>query len=289
MSKLYEILKQIEGRKEGSFSYEKFSERVSPESRKKVAILIGILVLSVILGFGSFYVFKSFFFPEVYIPQRSIVRKSPPPAPKVVQESKVQESKVEVKPPVKSPKVEASPKSKGAALQASNLPEKVVVLATSNEKQTKRDIVRKPLKEAAKGAFSERSYEIKKEPAKPPLPLGPEERLRGLLVRAESLRKKGRCSEALRLYREYLKLRKSAEVLNNYAACLFLVGDLEEAETALRESLKLVDDPLTRLNLVMVEIKKGDYSEACLEFKKIDSISGSLYRNLAQFLKTRCR
>ncbi|WP_168718782.1 tetratricopeptide repeat protein [Thermosulfurimonas marina] len=110
---------------------------------------------------------------------------------------------------------------------------------------------------------------MEKEASSPP-PLSPEERLRGLLTRAEALRTQGRCEEALDLYRQYLEKRPVPEVMNNYAACLWLAGKTKEAEEWFRKSLSLKEDAEVRLNLVLLALARGDEKGACQELKLLD-------------------
>ncbi|MBX6422137.1 hypothetical protein [Thermosulfurimonas sp. F29] len=134
--------------------------------------------------------------------------------------------------------------------------------------------------------------EVRKNPAVPP-PLAPEERLRGLLVRAEVLRAEGRCEEALPLYQEYLRARRDPGVLNNYGACLWLEGRLSEADRVFRQALKLKNDPLIRLNLVLLALERGDLENACRQFRFLtgnlsDPSARSLYEAARIRLKGRC-
>ncbi len=285
MSKLYQILQEIEGRKA------KGAPPVGPEAVRssrpssRLLILTGLVALSALIALGSFWIFKRAFYPS---PARFTSKTGTPP---VYRESETSPPETRTPPPAAGPSREirsgrnedhagptTSPRSSSA------LPERVVLL--------KPEKVEVQPSSPKKPSFGEPETPIKKRAAGFP-PLSPEERLRGLLVRAEALREKGLCGEALPLYEKYLEVRKEVGVLNNYAACLWLEGRLVEAEEAFREALRLREDPLVRLNLVLLALQRGDTSGACQEYvrikgKNLEASAFKLYYSVRDFLQNNC-
>ncbi len=284
MSKLYQILKEIESHRG------KGAPAAGPDSVKSVRrsfrtlILIGLVGLSALIALGSFWVFKRFLYPSppVITKKREIIR--PIPVKKSLQVSPPAR-KLTSQPKKALPRKNKESKSMATPPPPSSVfPEKVVVL-----KSKKVEVKTVPDK-AVLSKSPERP--VKKESTGPP-PLTPEERLRGFLVRAEALREKGLCREALPLYQKYLQVRKEAGVLNNYAACLWLEGRLAEAEKAFREALHFKEDPLVRLNLILLALQKGDTLEACQEYSRLrvedlEISARKLYDSLRDHLRSIC-
>lgn len=298
MSRLYEILKKLEQRKGTATVPGHIPRQEVPKSKRKLALLVCIFLLSFLLGFGGFYAFKAFLSPP-----GSHLYSLPPVSKRKPSVSLSHHKLTKETPRVSSKSPPSTPKPKPKHIKtAKSGPTGQATLTTKPEKTTTspKPPQNRPVYALAKTnpaslrpkheATQETTHpKYRKELIGPYPPLKTKEILRGLLVRAESLRKEGRCEKAVKLYREYLKHQKDAAVLNNYGACLLLLGDIEEAERAFSQSLKLANDPSTRLNLVIAKIKNENFSEACSEFHRIKDYSSPLYREVSQILKTRCR
>ncbi len=241
MSKLYEILRQIENRgREGP----RFpSSGVKPGGGGRW-IRVGLLLLGLFSALGSFWAFRLWYASTPsFGPVRPPIRKSF----KVAGGSSPEHPRK--KKPPSSPRKTAS------------LPEKRVVLPVKKSPPSSAKTQSPP------GGASPGPSPVRKSGER--VPLSPAEVLRGYLVRAEILRKQGRCAEALDYYRRYLARFRDPGVLNNYGACLWLLGRLSEARKAFRESLRLREDPQVRLNLVLLSLKMGDKREACAAFRPL--------------------
>ena len=304
MSKLYEILKQLEVRKGPSVSPEEPPPTKSSGSRRNVVIAVGILALFGFSALGGLYLSNLLLSSKAPSSPKKAAKTAtsvnhtpgphtpPPPSESSVKtaiplatktDSKKRESKSEIiLPKATAPKSPEKPKTGLSVLKKTKSPPPKPQVSRPVEKKNPPkkppDLSEEPL------LSSVRKESVGRVPR-----FGPEERLRGILVRAEALRQEGGCEKALPLYREYLKERREPEVLNNYAACLFLLGYLEDAERIFKESLELKDDPEVRLNLLILALKKGSYAEACREFERLKNRSElRLYKTLIQILEERC-
>ncbi|HFC97221.1 MAG TPA: tetratricopeptide repeat protein [Thermosulfurimonas dismutans] len=260
MSKLYEILRQIENREREGPRF--------PSSGAKPGVgrrwsWVGLLLLGLFSALGSFWAFRLWY------------TSTPSPGP--------------VRPPIhrsfkvaSAPSPERTRKKKAASSprKTASLPEKRVVLPA-----------KKPLPPPAKTRVSSGGASPGPSPVRRSgerLLLSPAEVLRGYLVRAEILRHQGRCAEALDYYRRYLARFRDPGVLNNYGACLWLLGRLSEAREAFRESLRLKEDPEVRLNLVLLSLKMGDKREACAAFRPLRGKGEAPDPGLEAYLRKVC-
>lgn len=111
-----------------------------------------------------------------------------------------------------------------------------------------------------------------------------------ILYRASDLEAKGRLSDAIAEYKEYIRLteRHDSKILNKIATLYLSIGNLSEASRYAEQALKESPDNITViLNYGVIKAKMGNFKEAEECFRKILSVhpenTTALY-NLA-FLK----
>ncbi len=103
-----------------------------------------------------------------------------------------------------------------------------------------------------------------------------------LLERAIEAQQHGNFSEAIRDYREVLKLRPGdVEAKVNLGAALAHVGQFDEAIALYRSALPLLKDKtMVQLNLALAYYKKGDFEHAREEFADLHNANPSDLRSI---------
>ncbi|MCX7823430.1 MAG: tetratricopeptide repeat protein [Syntrophobacterales bacterium] len=105
----------------------------------------------------------------------------------------------------------------------------------------------------------------------------------GIIIIAEEARKKGDTEEAIHLYRKYLSLYRDPSVMNNLGALLITKGRFSEAEQILQEAFQIRPDEDIAFNLIGVEVILGKRKRACEvlhQVKKIKSELPSSFKDL---------
>ncbi len=279
MSKLYDLLREIERRRTGAGRSEEKEGGDSFEGRhrRRPFIVCLLIFLSGLAALGGYYLFQVFFLPRTTW--------SPVVPPELrTKKTLSEERRLPAEKPlsVKIPESFQAPPKKPLPVKESFL----------GELPEKRVLLKSPVKPPSENRTAEKRPRIQKLAASLP-PLSLEEKLRGILVRAEERRKAGDCRGALSLYRKYLTHKRETAVLHNYAACLLILGRLKEAELILKEILSQERDPGAQLNLILVHIRSGKWPEACqafqgLSLQEIPSAYRDLYHKLSRLLEGRC-